>query len=53
LVPGVAATNAQADVMDGYPTLGSARAVSVIMTMAFVATGLWLAQMFLRMTAVG
>ena len=44
LVPGVAATNAQADIMDGYPTMGSARAVSLIMTMAFVTIGLWLAQ---------
>jgi uncharacterized membrane protein YjjP (DUF1212 family) len=45
LVPGVPATNAQANIMDGYPTLGSAQAVSVIMTMLFVATGLWLAQL--------
>jgi uncharacterized membrane protein YjjP (DUF1212 family) len=45
LVPGVPATNAQANIMDGYPTLGSAQAVSVTMTMVFVATGLWLAQL--------
>ena len=44
LVPGVPATNAQADVMDGYPTLGSARAVTVLMVMAFVTTGIWLAR---------
>ncbi|CAH2601190.1 Threonine/serine exporter family protein [Rhodovastum atsumiense] len=51
LVPGVAATNAQADVMDGYPTLGSARAVSVLMVMAFVATGIWFARILLGVAA--
>jgi uncharacterized membrane protein YjjP (DUF1212 family) len=49
LVPGVPATNAQVDVMDGFPTLGSARAVSVLMVMVFVAIGVWLAQIALRM----
>ena len=44
LVPGVAATNAQADVLDGLPTLGSARAISVFMTMLFAATGIFVAQ---------
>jgi uncharacterized membrane protein YjjP (DUF1212 family) len=49
LVPGVPATNAQVDIMDGFPTLGSARAVSVLMVMVFVAIGIWLAQMVLGM----
>lgn len=49
LVPGVPATNAQVDVMDGFPTLGSARAVSVLMVMVFVAVGIWLAQIALGM----
>ncbi|MCE1236969.1 MAG: threonine/serine exporter family protein [Hyphomicrobiales bacterium] len=44
LVPGVPATNAQTDIMDGFPTLGSARAVWVVMVMVFVATGFWLAR---------
>jgi uncharacterized membrane protein YjjP (DUF1212 family) len=47
LVPGVPATNAQADIMDGYPTLGSAQAVSVIMVMVFAATGVLFAQALL------
>jgi uncharacterized membrane protein YjjP (DUF1212 family) len=48
LVPGVPATNAMTDIMDGYPTVGSARAVSVAMVMVFASTGLWLAQGLLR-----
>jgi uncharacterized membrane protein YjjP (DUF1212 family) len=47
LVPGVPATNAQADVVDGYPTLGSARALSVLMVMIFAAVGLWISRMLL------
>jgi uncharacterized membrane protein YjjP (DUF1212 family) len=47
LVPGISATNAQADVVDGYPTLGSARAVSVLTVMLFVSTGIWLARLLL------
>jgi uncharacterized membrane protein YjjP (DUF1212 family) len=47
LVPGVPSTNAQTDIMDGYPTMGSARAVSVAMIMVFAATGVWLAEMAL------
>lgn len=48
LVPGVPSTNAQTDIMDGYPTMGSARAVTVIMVMVFAVTGLWLADFLLR-----
>jgi uncharacterized membrane protein YjjP (DUF1212 family) len=51
LVPGVPSTNAQTDVLDGYPTMGSARAVWVIMIMVFAVTGLWLAELMLRMHA--
>ncbi len=47
LVPGVPATNAQSDIMDGYPTLGSARAVSVAMIMVFATVGIWIAQTIL------
>lgn len=43
LVPGVPATNAQTDIMDGFPTVGSARAVWVIMVMVFASAGIWLA----------
>ena len=42
LVPGVPAVNAQSDILDGYPTLGSARAVTVAMTLVFMAAGLWI-----------
>lgn len=44
LVPGVPALNAQMDIMEGSPTLGSARAVTVVMVMVFVTVGVWLAQ---------
>lgn len=44
LVPGVPALNAQMDIMEGSPTLGSARAVTVAVLMVFVTVGVWLAQ---------
>lgn len=47
LVPGVPSTNAQTDIMDGYPTMGSARAVWVVMIMVFAVVGLWLAEITL------
>lgn len=47
LVPGVPVTNAQTDVMDGYPSMGSARAVSVLMVMIFATTGVLLAEWLL------
>jgi uncharacterized membrane protein YjjP (DUF1212 family) len=47
LVPGVPATNAQTDIMEGFPVMGSARAVSVIMVMIFATTGVWLAELLL------
>lgn len=47
LVPGVPATNAQTDVMDGFPTMGSARGVSVVMVMVFATTGVALAELIL------
>lgn len=48
LVPGVPATNAQTDIMEGYPTVGSARAVWVAMIMVFATTGIWGAEALLR-----
>jgi uncharacterized membrane protein YjjP (DUF1212 family) len=44
LVPGVPAVNAQADIIEGHPTLGAARAVFVCMLLAFIATGVLLAR---------
>lgn len=44
LVPGVPLLNAQTDIMEGHPTLGSARAVSVAVTLVFITVGMWLAQ---------
>lgn len=48
LVPGVPAVNAQTDILEGHPTLGSARAVTVVMTLVFIAAGLWFAQVLLN-----
>ena len=45
LVPGVPAVNSQNDILEGHPTLGSARAVTVAMILIFAAVGLWLAQL--------
>lgn len=47
LVPGVPATNAQTDIMDGYPAMGSARAVTVLMVMIFATVGVWIAEVML------
>jgi uncharacterized membrane protein YjjB (DUF3815 family) len=44
LVPGMPLVNAQTDILEGHPTLGSARAVSVAMLLVFLAAGLWLAE---------
>lgn len=41
LVPGNPAVDAQSDILEGHPTLGSARAVTVAMTLVFIAAGLW------------
>lgn len=49
LVPGVPATNAQTDIMEGFPTVGSARAVSVAMIMVFATIGIWGAEAALGM----
>ena len=49
LVPGVPATNAQTDIMEGFPTVGSARAVSVAMIMVFATVGIWGAEAVLGM----
>jgi uncharacterized membrane protein YjjP (DUF1212 family) len=47
LVPGVPSVNAQSDILDGHPTLGSARAVTVAVVLIFAAAGLWLGQVAL------
>jgi uncharacterized membrane protein YjjP (DUF1212 family) len=44
LVPGVPALNAQNDILEGRPTLGSARAVWVTVILIFTAVGVWFAQ---------
>ncbi len=49
LAPGVPATNAQTDIVEGFPTVGSARAVSVAMIMVFATIGIWGAEAVLGM----
>jgi uncharacterized membrane protein YjjP (DUF1212 family) len=44
LVPGVPSLNAQNDILEGRPTLGSARAVWVVVILVFLAAGVWLGQ---------
>jgi uncharacterized membrane protein YjjP (DUF1212 family) len=44
LVPGVPALDAQYDILDGHPTLGTARAVVVGMILIFIATGVLIAR---------
>jgi len=47
LVPGVPALNALQDTLEGRPTLGCARAITVMVTLIFATSGLWLAQSLL------
>jgi uncharacterized membrane protein YjjP (DUF1212 family) len=47
LVPGVPSLNAQNDILDGRPTLGSARAVWVAIILVFLTAGVWLGQIVL------
>ncbi|MBB4303920.1 uncharacterized membrane protein YjjP (DUF1212 family) [Rhodobium orientis] len=47
LVPGVPALNAQTDIMQGFPTLGSARFVTVAMVLVFVTVGVALSHVAL------
>ncbi len=47
LVPGVPSVNALNDILEGHPTLGSARAVTVAVILIFVAAGLWVGQVLL------
>ncbi len=44
LVPGVPSLNAQNDILEGRPTLGSARAVWVAVILVFITAGVWLAR---------
>jgi len=47
LIPGVPSLNAQNDILEGHPTLGSARAVWVVIMLVFLTVGVWLGQMVL------
>ena len=47
LVPGVPAVNALNDILEGYPTLGSARTITVMVTLIFIAAGLWIGPVLL------
>ena len=53
LVPGIPSVNAQNDILEGHPTLGSARAVTVAVLLIFVAAGLWFAQVLTGATSQG
>jgi uncharacterized membrane protein YjjP (DUF1212 family) len=48
MVPGVPSLNAQNDILDGRPTLGSARTVWVAVILIFATVGLWLGQVLLK-----
>jgi len=52
LVPGIPCVNAQSDILEGHPTLGSARTVTVAVLLIFVAVGLWLAQVVTGASAI-
>src|SRR5262245_13859829 len=47
LVPGVPALNALNDILEGKPTLGSARTVSVAVVLVFATIGIWLGKALL------
>lgn len=47
LVPGVPSMNAQTDIMEGFPTLGSARFVTVAMILVFITLGVGAAHIVL------
>src|SRR5436190_7453148 len=47
LVPGVPFFNSQNDILEGHPTMGSARAVWVLVILLFLTVGVWLSQMLL------
>ena len=53
LVPGIPCVNAQNDIIEGHPTLGSARAVTVAVILIFVAAGLWFAQVLTGASSQG
>jgi uncharacterized membrane protein YjjP (DUF1212 family) len=48
LIPGVPAVNALSDILEGHPTLGSARAVTVAVILIFIAAGLWIGNAWLN-----
>jgi uncharacterized membrane protein YjjP (DUF1212 family) len=47
LVPGVPALNALNDILEGRPTLGSARTVFVAVVLVFMTVGIWLGKVLL------
>jgi uncharacterized membrane protein YjjP (DUF1212 family) len=53
LVPGIPSVNTLSDILDGHPTLGSARAVTVAVILIFMAVGLWFAQMVSGVADIG
>jgi len=48
MVPGVPSLNAQNDILEGRPTLGSARTVWVAVILIFATLGLWFGQVLLK-----
>jgi len=48
LVPGVPSLNAQNDILEGRPTLGSARTVWVAVVLIFATLGLWFGQILIK-----
>jgi uncharacterized membrane protein YjjP (DUF1212 family) len=52
LVPGVPAVNAQTDILEGRPTLGGARLATVVMSLIFMAAGLWIGKSAVDLVAV-
>ena len=47
LVPGVPAVNALSDMLEGRPTLGSARGLTVALHLVFISAGLWVSRAIL------
>jgi uncharacterized membrane protein YjjP (DUF1212 family) len=48
LVPGVPLFNAQCDILEGRPSLGTARAVWAVEMLLFITLGVWLARELLE-----
>ncbi|CCG06770.1 threonine/serine exporter family protein [Pararhodospirillum photometricum] len=52
LVPGVPALNALGDILEGHPTLGTARLVAVLTHLIFLSIGLWTASLVVGLPLV-